>query len=60
MATYNGVFSSTRQESPYEFDLLHGGGLGLALDTMVGQMRAAGGWSEAGRLHFYVTIGPTF
>ena len=58
--TYNGIFSSTRQESPYEFDLLHGGGIGLALDTMIGPMRAAGGWGEAGRFHFYITIGPTF
>ena len=58
--TYNGVLSSTRQASPYDFDLLHGMGVGLALDTMVGPMRAAGGWSEAGRLHFYISIGPTF
>ena len=58
--TYNGVLSSTRQASPYEFDLLHGMGVGLALDTMIGPMRAAGGWSEAGRLHFYISIGPSF
>jgi NTE family protein len=58
--TYNGVLSSTRQASPYDFDLLHGMGVGLALDTMVGPMRAAGGWSEAGRLHFYISIGPSF
>ena len=58
--TYNGVFSSTREESPYDFDLLHGAGLGLELDTMIGAMRAAGGWSEAGRFHFYISIGPSF
>jgi NTE family protein len=58
--TYNGVLSSTRQASPYDFDLLHGMGVGLALDTMVGPMRAVGGWSESGRLHFYISIGPTF
>ncbi len=58
--TYNGVFSSTRQASPYDFDLLHGMGVGLALDTMIGPMRAAGGWSEAGRFHFYISIGPSF
>jgi outer membrane protein assembly factor BamA len=58
--TYNGMFYSTRQASPYNFDLFHGAGFGLALDTMVGPIRAAGGWSEAGRLHFYISIGPTF
>ena len=60
MGTYNAVLSSTRQTSPYDFDLLHGAGLGLDLDTMIGPMRAAGGWSEAGRLHFYISIGPAF
>ena len=58
--TYNGLLSSTNQASPYEFDMLHGGGIGLVLDTMIGPMRAAGGWGESGRLHFYITIGPAF
>ena len=41
--TYNGVLSSKRQASPYDFDLLNGVGIGLALDTMIGPMRATGG-----------------
>ena len=60
MGAYNGLLSSQRQVSPYNFDVLHGGGLGLDLDTMIGTMHAAGGWSETGRLHFYVSIGPSF
>jgi NTE family protein len=58
--SYNVVLSSTRRTSPYDFDLLHGAGLGVDLDTMIGPMRAAGGWSEAGRLHFYISVGPSF
>lgn len=58
--TYNSAYSSTRRMAPYDFDLLHGAGLGLDLDTMIGPMRAAAGWSEAGRLHFYISIGPSF
>jgi outer membrane protein assembly factor BamA len=60
MATYNGVFSSTRQDSPYNFDLLHGVGIGLALETLIGPFRASGGWAEEGRFHFYITFGPSF
>lgn len=60
MGAYNGILSSRRQSSPYNFDMLHGGGLGLDLDTMIGTIHAAGGWSESGRLHFYVSIGPSF
>jgi NTE family protein len=60
MATYNAVFSSTRQESPYNFDLLHGVGIGLALETLIGPFRASGGWAEEGRLHFYILFGPSF
>jgi NTE family protein len=57
---YNGLFSSTRQDAPYNFDLLNGVGIGLALDTMVGPFRATGGWGEAGRFQFTISIGPAF
>ncbi len=58
--TYNGLYFSTRQDSPYQFDLLNGGGIGLALDTMIGPIRAMGGWSEGGRFNFYISLGPRF
>jgi NTE family protein len=57
---YNGIFHSTRQKSPYNFDLLNGVGVGLALDTMIGPFRATGGWGEGGRFHFDISIGPAF
>jgi NTE family protein len=57
---YNGIFSSTRQKTPYNFDLLNGVGVGLALDTMIGPFRATGGWGEGGRFHFDISIGPAF
>ncbi len=60
MGMYNGTLTSKRQASPYNFDTLHGAGFGMDLDTMIGPMTAAGGWSETGRLHFYITIGPSF
>ncbi len=60
MGTYNSVYSSTRSESPYHFDLLHGGGIGLALDTLVGPFRITGGWAEGGRFRFYISFGPSF
>ena len=57
---YNGVYYSTRQKSPYNFDLLNGVGIGLALDTMIGPFRATGGWAEGGRFHFNISVGPAF
>ena len=57
---YNGVFSSIQESSPYNFDLLHGGGIGLHLDTVIGAVRATGGWAEGGRLNFYFSFGPSF
>jgi NTE family protein len=57
---YNGVFSSARQSSPFDFEFLNGVGLGFGLDTIIGPFRAMGGWGESGRFHFYVTVGPTF
>ncbi|MBN1569301.1 MAG: patatin-like phospholipase family protein [Acidobacteria bacterium] len=60
LGIYNGIFSSTRKESPYDFDLLHGAGISLALDTLVGPFHATGGWAEGGRFHFYISFGPAF
>ncbi len=57
---YNGAYFSTRSESPYQFRFLNGGGFGLALDTMLGPVRAIVGWSEGGRFNCYVSIGPSF
>jgi len=57
---YNGVFSSLQESSPYHFDMLHGVGLGLHLDTLIGAVHATGGWAEGGRLNFYFSIGPSF
>ncbi len=58
--TYNGLFFSHRQSSPYEVRYFNGGGLGLALDTMLGPLRFAGGWGEGGRLNLYFSFGPDF
>jgi NTE family protein len=58
--SYNGLSFSTRQSSPYNFDYLNGGGLGVVLDTIVGPIRAYAGMAEGGRVHFYVSLGPSF
>lgn len=57
---YNVVAYSERQESPYGFKLFNGAGIGLALDTLLGPFRVAGGWGEGGRLKFYLSLGPSF
>ncbi len=59
-AMYNGVFSSNRSASPYNFDMVNGIGIGLALETLVGPLRLTGGWAESGRFHFYISFGPSF
>lgn len=59
-AAYNGLYFSTRQASPYQFNYLNGVGLGLAFDTMLGPIRAAGGWAEGSRFNFYISFGPAF
>jgi NTE family protein len=58
--TYNGMFFSQRQSSPYDVHFFNGAGLGLALDTMLGPVRFAGGWGEGGRLNLYFSLGPSF
>jgi NTE family protein len=60
IGTYNGLMYSTRQDAPYQFDYLHGAGIGLALNTLFGPIRLMGGWAEGGRMHFYISIGPRF
>ena len=58
--SYNGAYYSGRQESPYDFQYLSGGGIGFALDTMLGPIRAIAGWSEGGRFNYYISLGPSF
>jgi len=58
-----GIYTALVQHPPnvtLQFRHVARSGLGLDLDTMIGPMHAAGGWSEAGRLHFYITIGQVF
>ncbi|HYK91003.1 MAG TPA: patatin-like phospholipase family protein [Acidobacteriota bacterium] len=57
---YNAVAHSDREESPYHFAVFNGAGIGLALDTLLGPLRVAGGWGEGGRLNFYLSLGPAF
>jgi NTE family protein len=57
---YNAMFHSSGETSPYNFDLIQGGGVGLALETLLGPIRAAGGWAEGGRWNFYISFGPSF
>ena len=59
-AMYNGVFSSTRTASPYNFDMVNGVGISLALETLIGPFRITGGWAENGRLHYNISFGPSF
>jgi NTE family protein len=58
--SYNGLLFSDRQTSPYNFDYLNGAGLGATLDTIVGPIRASFGMAEGGRVHFYLSFGPSF
>jgi NTE family protein len=60
MGIYNGAFFSNRSKSPYNFELLNGAGVGIALDTMLGPVRATGGWGDGGRWNFYISLGPSF
>jgi outer membrane protein assembly factor BamA len=57
---YNAVAYSDREASPYHFRLFNGAGIGLALDTLLGPLRFAGGWGEGGRVQFYLSLGPAF
>ncbi len=57
---YNGIYSSTRAASPYNFEFLSGVGISLGLETLVGPFRATTGWTEGGRFHFYISFGPSF
>jgi NTE family protein len=59
-AFYNGIAFSDRLEAPYHSKVLHGAGIGFALDTMLGPLRIAGGWGEGGRRRFYLSLGPSF
>jgi outer membrane protein assembly factor BamA len=57
---YNAGFFSDRETSPYNVDYMNGAGVGLAFDTLLGPIRAAGGWAEGGRFNFYLSLGPAF
>ena len=54
------ALAGNREKSPYEVQYFNGGGIGIALDTMIGPIRATGGWGEGGRFRFYFTAGPQF
>jgi NTE family protein len=58
--TYNGMYSSVQQKRPYNFSYLNGAGFGIDLDTILGPVRASGGWAEGGRFSFYISVGPSF
>lgn len=60
IGTYNGMYSSFREKSPFDFGFLNGAGFGLAFDTVLGPIRATGGWAESGRFNFYISVGPSF
>ncbi len=57
---YNAVAFSDRWEAPYQFHILHGAGVGFALDSLIGPMRIACGWGEGGKWKLYLTLGPSF
>ncbi len=60
VGTYNGMDSSIEPRHPYNFGYISGAGLGLAVDTILGPVRATGGWAEGGRFSFYISVGPSF
>jgi NTE family protein len=57
---YNGVYSSLNQTRPYNSKLFNGAGIGMAFETILGPIRATGGWGEGGRFNFYLSFGPSF
>jgi hypothetical protein len=57
---YNGGYFSSRQTRPYDFNYINGAGIGLALDTLLGPIRIAGGWAESSRFNVYFSLGPSF
>ena len=60
-AAYNSGIFSERESPPYDFQKnLNGLGVGFALDTRVGPLRMTLGWGEGGRVHFYMSFGPSF
>jgi NTE family protein len=57
---YNAAGISSREKSPYDFLIRHGGGAELSLITLIGPLRLAAGWGEGGRFNFHLTFGPSF
>jgi NTE family protein len=57
---YNAAGVSPQSRLPYNFDVFHGGGAEISMDTLIGPLRAAAGWGEGGRFHFYLSLGPSF
>ncbi|NLT68808.1 MAG: BamA/TamA family outer membrane protein [Acidobacteria bacterium] len=58
--TYNGIYSSPRETTPYDLKLFNGFGVGAALDSVIGPVRATVAWGEGGRFNFYISLGPAF
>ena len=57
---YNAAGISQQPEPTSPLTFFNGAGLELALDTVLGPMRIAGGWGEEGRFKFYFSFGPAF
>jgi NTE family protein len=57
---YNAAFIAQADRKPYRFDHFQGVGAELALETVVGPIRIAGGWGQGGRFNLYISIGPSF
>jgi NTE family protein len=60
IGNYNIGYFSNSYRSPYEVSNLHGAGLGLSVDTVLGPLRTTLGWAEGGRFNFYFSFGPAF
>ena len=59
-SAYLTTFLNTGVDQFLEGTGLHGAGVGLALNTMLGPLRITGGFGNGGRTHFYLTFGPEF
>jgi NTE family protein len=59
-SAYLTTFLNTGVDQFLDSKGLHGAGIGLALNTMLGPLRITGGFGNGGRTHFYLTFGPEF
>jgi NTE family protein len=60
-AEYNMAGLDSAGSGIFAYDrTVHGGAIGLALDTMIGPIRIALGIGQAGKPRFYLSLGPSF